>query len=131
MRRRLLSSILFVVFVASTVPASAAEPVLGLVIPRGGQRGTEIKVTLYGERLHDAEEVLFYSPGLQALDLQVVDGKKVKARFVIAEGCRFGEHSLRVRTRSGVSTFHTFYVGPYPTVREKEPNSLFAEPHRL
>ena len=119
-------SVISTLFLLSSV-INSAEPVLRQIIPRGGQRGTEVSVRLHGERLKDAESLLYYTSGIETVELNVVDAKKIDAKLKIAADCRLGEHSLRVRTRSGLSSFFTFWVGPYPSVEEKEPNSLFEE----
>ena len=41
----------------------AASPTLGVITPRGGQRGTEVEFTFHGARLKDAQEILCYTPG--------------------------------------------------------------------
>jgi hypothetical protein len=121
--------LLFVCFVCFVVsPAFGASPALGGVSPRGAQRGTEVELVLGGARLSDAQEVLFYSPGLQVTKLQVVNDGQVKATVKVAPDCRLGEHALRLRTASGLSELRTFWVGALPVVQEKEPNSDFAAP---
>lgn len=124
----------FVVGVAATVgarEASAADPELATILPRGGTRGTEVAVEFHGERLFDAEEVLFYSPGLEAAALEIVNGKTVRASLKILADCRLGEHSMRLRTRSGITDFRTFWVGPHPEVAEVEPNHDFSAPQPI
>ena len=41
-------------------PESAAPlvPVLNTIMPRGGQRGTDLELTLAGDRLADAQEIV-------------------------------------------------------------------------
>src|SRR5262249_7577639 len=48
----------------SAVPAWAVAPTVRLIQPVGGQRGTEVTVTLTGQRLADIQEILFYQPGI-------------------------------------------------------------------
>ena len=114
-------------FLGSATLVYAASPDLRLVLPRGGERGVEITLTLTGERLGDASEVVFYDEGLTVLELTAVDDKKVEARVAIAPDARLGEHQLRLRTESGMSYVRTFWVGPYPSVAEVEPNNSFDE----
>ncbi len=65
---------------ASTV-VQAASPDLRTTIPRGGQRGKEVKVTFTGARLDGAEEVLFHQKGMSFKDLVVVaEVNKAKAQ---------------------------------------------------
>ncbi len=104
-----------------------ASPSLGIILPRGVQRGTTAVLTFHGARLADSEEILFYSTGFKVLKLEPSDSA-VKVQVEIAADCRLGEHVAQIRTRSGISDFRTFYVGPFPPVAEKEPNSEFANP---
>ncbi|MEO0416194.1 MAG: PPC domain-containing protein, partial [Verrucomicrobiota bacterium] len=110
------------------VTSYAASPDFGTTTPRGGQRGTEVKVTFTGNRLDDAQEVLFHQKGMSFKDLKVVDAKKVEATLVIAPDCRIGEHHIRLRCKSGTSYARNFWVSPYPTVLEVEPNDSIEAP---
>src|SRR3954453_22131072 len=123
---RLASFLAAFVFLAA--PALAASPSLTAVRPVGAQRGTEVEVTLSGARLGDAQEILWYQPGIQTLSITKVDDNNVKAKLKIAPDCALGIHDLRVRTATGVSDHRTFSVGPYPVVNEVEPNNDFAKP---
>ena len=76
-----------------------------------------------GARLADTKEVLFYETGVQVLELKEVKDANVTARVKIAPDCPLGEHKVRLRTATGVSDLRTFYVGPFPQIDEKEPNS--------
>ena len=112
-------------------PSLASSPSLGSITPRGGQRGTEMVLTLSGARLADAQEVLFYSPGFSVSKLEVVNTNQVKVTVKIAADCRPGEHAMRLRTKSGISELRTFWVGALPIVQEKEPNSDFDKPQKI
>ena len=83
--------------------ASASSPSLTAVRPMGGQRGTEVEVALSGERIGDAQEVLFYQPGITALSLEKVDDNNVKAKFKVDPDAQLGFHDLRLRTATGLS----------------------------
>src|SRR5688572_3885580 len=109
---------------------AAASPALTSVLPRGGQRGSEIEVTLGGDRLVDAQELFLYQPGLTVKKL-VATTQAVKASVAIAPDAPLGEHKLRVRTASGVTELHTFWVGALPSLDEKEPNTDFATPQKI
>ena len=112
--------------------ARGASPALNGASPTGGQRGTELEVTFGGARMADAQEILFYEPGITVAALTPAeDGNSVKAKLAIAADCRLGIHQLRVRTASGVSNLRTFSVGALPEVAEAEPNSNFDEPQRI
>jgi hypothetical protein len=111
--------------------AWAESPNVARLSPRGGQRGTEVDVTLSGAQLKDAQEVLLYRTGLEVLKLDAVDDKTVKLRVKIAADAALGEHTLRLRTATGISDLKTFWVGPYPIVDEKEPNNNFKAPQKI
>jgi hypothetical protein len=106
-----------------TVEAWAVEPHLVSVLPTGGQRGTEMEVSFHGDRLQDAEEVVWYEPGVEVLKLNLVTNTIVRAQVRLAPDCGLGEHHLRIRTATGVSELRTFFVGAYRLVAEEEPNN--------
>ncbi len=109
----------------------AAEPIISNVLPRGGAVGSEMEVVVSGSRLSDAEEIFFYEDGLTAYDLNVSNAKSIKAKFKISKTARIGQHELRLRTKSGISTLKTFWVGPYPNLQEKEPNTSFDDAQKV
>lgn len=111
--------------------ALAASPSLGSVQPRGAQRGTDATFVLGGNNLQDAQEVVFYSPGLTVTKLEVVNNTQVKATAKIAPDARLGEHALRVRTATGITELRTLWVGALPVVDEKEPNNEFTAPQKV
>ncbi len=111
-------------------PAWSASPSVGTISPVGAQRGIETDVTFNGDRLADAQEILFYSPGIEVKALEAVDNA-VKVKLAIAPDCRLGQHAMRVRTASGNSELRTFYVGALPEIKEVEPNTDFAQPQKI
>jgi len=111
--------------------ADCASPTLNSVLPKGGQRGTEVELTFNGDRLSDVEEIILYRDGITAKTLEVVDAKKVTATISIAPDCPLGEHQLRLRARSGISHIRTFWVGQFPTLAETEPNNDFEAPQAI
>ncbi|MCH7988127.1 MAG: pre-peptidase C-terminal domain-containing protein, partial [Planctomycetes bacterium] len=111
--------------------AMAASPSLSLILPRGVQRGTEAVLTFSGARLADAEEILFYQPGVTVSKIEPDGANRLKVHVKLAADCRLGEHVVQVRTRSGISEYRTFYVGALPSVAEKEPNSDFNTPQAI
>lgn len=113
--------------------AGAADPSLNYVRPRGGQRGTEVSLTFIGARLSDAVEILSYKKGFEFKEIKA-DPKNANictAIVKIAPDCDLGEHTFQVRTKSGVSDYKTFWVGQFPEVAEKEPNSEFETPQPI
>src|SRR4051812_47879896 len=86
---------------ASVVNSSAASPELGAILPRSGQRGSEVVFNLHGARLADAKELISYSPGFAVSKLEVVNPTHVKATVKLAADCALGEHCFRLRCASG------------------------------
>lgn len=105
--------------------ASAAYPEFGTTKPNGAQRGSELKLTVTGSRLDDFESLIFFSPGFTQKSVEKVEKNKVELTLAIAPNVETGNHLMRIRTRSGVSHARQFFVGPFPNVEEKEPNSEF------
>jgi hypothetical protein len=101
-------------------------PTFTAIAPAGGQRGTDVEVTLRGDRLADAQDIFFYTPGITLEKIVEATDRQVKVLLKIAPDCRVGEHALRIRTASGVSALRVFFVGPFPSVEEKEPNNTAA-----
>jgi len=110
--------------------ARAADPVLNVIAPQGGQIGTELDVQLRGARLADAQELLLYEPGIEVRQLQG-EANRVLVKLAIAPNCRLGAHALRIRTATGISPLRLFFVGPLTEILEKEPNSDFQHPQPI
>ena len=111
--------------------AVGVEPSLGSISPYGVQRGNEVQLTFGGARLGDAEQLLFYSPGIETKKIEKVDDNNCKATLAFAPDCRLGVHAVRVRTATGVSNLQLFSVGALPITEEVEPNSEFATPQAI
>lgn len=106
--------------------ARAAYPDFTGTKPNGGQRGSEVKVTVTGTRLADFEDLFFFTPGFQVKGVQSVAAGKVELTLAIGPEVPLGNHLVRVRTKSGLSHARQFFVSPFPNVDEKEPNDDFA-----
>lgn len=100
----------------------AAAPVLRRAIPQGVTRGVETDLILEGTRLDDAQEVLFYKPGITVQSLSAESAGRVKLRLSVAPDCAIGDLGLRLRTATGISNLITVAVGSLPIVDETEPN---------
>ncbi len=112
--------------------AQAASPNLGAIRPVGGQRGTEIEVDLTGARLGDAQEILFYQPGIETVVADEVADNHVKAKIKIAADCTLGLHDLRLRTATGPERAADVQRrGPIRRSNEVEPNNDFAKPQPI
>ena len=70
---------------------------------------------------------MFYSEGFTVSDLEIQNDKRIKVKLTIAPDCRLGEHSLRIRTESGISDLQTFWVSQFPNKEEEESNNFFDE----
>ncbi len=110
--------------------AWATQPAITQVLPPGGQRGTDVDLMIDGKRLDNAQEILSYEPGIAVDHLEFAAGK-VKAIVHIAADCPLGEHSFRLRTKTGLSDLHTFWVGTLPTMMEKEPNNEIGQAQKI
>src|SRR5579863_8071120 len=102
--------------------ASSFADMLEYVTPRGGSIGSTVEAVLHGANLQDPKEVRFYDDCIRATNVApgAKPDKEVKARFVIGQGCTPGEHVLRLRTATALSEPVTFWVSPFPAVREAE-----------
>ena len=110
-------------------------PRLDSVMPRGATIGSEVEVTLRGLYMHNPRELLFYEPGITALNFERVeaetdirgretrpkDGTVYKVRFQVAKEARAGLYHFRLRTDQGLSEAHCFRVGHFESVAEAEP----------
>lgn len=113
---------------ATTTGLFAAYPTFSSTKPNGGQRGTEVKLTVTGERLDDFESLIFFSPGFTQKSVEKVEKGKVDLTIAIAPDVPPGNHLMRIRTKTGISHTRQFFVGIFPNVEEKEPNSDFESP---
>ncbi|WP_422922937.1 PPC domain-containing protein [Singulisphaera sp. PoT] len=118
-------------FAIVTPSAMAVSPAIRGISPVGGQRGSEVEVTLTGQRLTDAREILFYQPGIQVTKLAADKDGRVKATLKIDANATVGLHDFRLRTATGVSPLKTFSVGVLKDVGEAEPNNDFARPQPI
>lgn len=130
---RISLAVLFGLLAASvtSITSYAADPALTVIVPRGVQRGTEQVIRFSGARLQDAEEIFFYEPGFEVLEIKAADANNVDVKIRIAADCALGEHTAQVRTKTGISDYRTFFVGALPAVDEKEPNTDFAVPQEV
>ncbi len=112
--------------------ARAAEPRLDNLKPQGGQRGTEVSVTLVGARIgQDPQQIVFYEPGIELRSVERIDDNQAKATLAIAPDCQPGAHALRVRTATGITNLRNFHVGTLPETVEQEPNNSFDAPQTI
>jgi hypothetical protein len=127
--RRCVTTLVLLLLISPAI--HAASPSLGAIRPVGGQRGSELEITLSGARLGDALEIIYYQPGITTVSLKKLDDNNVRAKIKIAADCFLGLHDLRVRTATGISELRTFSVGALKEANEVEPNNDFAVPQPI
>ena len=121
----------WVAFDRSRRQPSRRTPTSGTSRPRA-QRGTETTIHLYGGRIgEEPQEILFYEPGIEVLELKSVDANHAEAKIKIAPDCRLGIHPVRVRTTTGMTRVWTFHIGALKEINEAEPNSEFESPQPI
>jgi hypothetical protein len=120
--------LLILITAACATSAFAAYPTFTTTVPNGGQRGTEVKLTVTGTQLADFESLMFFSPGFTQKSVDKVETNKVQLTIGIAPDVPPGNHLMRIRTKTGMSHARQFFVGIFPNVEEKEPNSDFDTP---
>src|SRR5262245_43925595 len=72
-----------IVFLLAAANVWAASPVLNAIVPQGGRRGTEVEAVFSGQRLKDAQELLFYTPGIKLVRIVSSDENSFKAVVAI------------------------------------------------
>ena len=116
----------------SGVSTWAASPDLSTSVPRGGQRGTDVKVTFYGNRLDDAQEVIFHEPGIAFKDLKVLDAKKVEATLTISSQIAASESTTCVFVVPAESaTLGTFGFRSFRMSRKWSPMTILMHRRKL
>lgn len=106
--------------------ARAASPQLGDIQPAGIQRGADTDVVITGQRLADARGILFYTPGIDVVSMQVGTDGKVHARLRAAPDCALGDHELRLWTATGLTDMMPLFVDPFPTIACSGSNHVVA-----
>ncbi|MBI1785484.1 pre-peptidase C-terminal domain-containing protein, partial [Candidatus Sumerlaeota bacterium] len=119
--QRLFVPIALILIISSSSFATA--PALGVILPRGAQRGTEVELRFIGDRLGDAQEVYFTRSGVEVVKFNEVKDNEVKVQVKIAPDCPLGPRAAYIRTASGISGVNLFTVGALKEVQEPEPNS--------
>jgi len=112
---------------------SNTHPLFQGLHPRGGRRGTEMTLQVYGRRLNNIQGIYQLEDGIELLEAKTLRNNRAQLRIKIREDCRLGTHRIALRTVWGVSNPKTFYVGVLPEVFEKEPNNSLqqAQPVKL
>lgn len=134
-RRKFWFAIAICWAVASSAPTVALAQSVGLPAPRllttmpmGGQVGTQVAVTISGEHLEDADQLVFSDPRITASRKLNTSGMPEADQYVvsIAADCPTGLYESRIVTRLGISSSRTFCVGSLPEVVQTTPNTSLA-----
>jgi hypothetical protein len=110
-----------------TATAAAQFPALDRILPRGGQRGTTVEVSLRGKQLASARELLIMPGGVTVEALEAKGEGKLRATLVLAPDAELGPRAIWVRTACALTNLGTFHVGALPEVAEVEPNGTPGE----
>lgn len=105
----------------------AAPPSVSSLLPSGGQRGTEVAVTLQGTPGPTVPEIWCDRPGLEFVRPEKPGPITVK----IGADAQPGMYWLRFYNDEGSAALRPFYVGVQPEVLETEPNDSFRKPQTL
>ncbi len=122
-----LRSSLIAALVLFMLPSlSKANSHVALITPSGGQVGTEVKVTIRGDRFKDLQELVWLEPGLKVKSLTVLPDKNDKIAEAVIEipsDVHLGTYPCMLRTATGLSELRTFRVTSLPYLEEKEKNN--------
>jgi len=127
-------TVLCLLSVCHVPEASAMLKHVERVSPRVGQCGTTVVVTIEGMCLKEAREIVFYRPGIRAVEIEVMPNlqypvglahggrieEQIRCKFEIAADCLPGEHPFRVRTATEITSIGTFHVTPFNVIDENE-----------
>ena len=81
----------------------------------GGQAGSEFQLTISGDFIEGADQLVFSHPGITAKQTAEANQYTVQ----ITADCPPGIHEARVMTRLGLSTARVFTVGNLPEVTQQ------------
>lgn len=108
-------------------------PRLLTTMPMGGKVGTAIDVTITGEHLDDASDLIFSDPRITAKRKLDAAGTPIANQYTvaIAKDCPVGLYEARVMTRLGISSSRIFAVGTLNEVVQTKPNRTLATAQEL
>ena len=100
-------------------------PRLLTTFPMGGKAGSEVEITITGEHLDNARELVFSDARLSAQPVLDAAGQPIpnKYRVAITSECPDGVYEARVMTRLGLSAARVFSVGHLDEVLQAPPNT--------
>lgn len=108
---------------------------LEAIYPAGGQQGTDVTVTFFGNNggLDGAKTILIDGPpGITVSDVKNTNVSTATAKFTIAADAAPGRRMVRVVSeRSGITNMAHFVVGQLAETLEKEPNNELTSPQKV
>lgn len=101
--------------------------------PMGGKAGTQFEITITGEHLDDADELVFSEPRITATRKRDAAGQPEPNKYLvtIAPDCPVGICEASVMTRLGLSSSRVFSVGTLLETIQKQPNTSVATAQEL
>jgi WD40 repeat protein len=105
-------------------PQLSFNPSLNPPSPRGGVRGSKLKVTLSGNGVGRSDAVVFPEPGIEAaiVPREKPDPNALDVELTIAPDARVGTHRFGVRTPLGTPASQSFAVSAYAETNSVEPD---------
>ncbi|HTN76058.1 MAG TPA: serine protease, partial [Pirellulaceae bacterium] len=103
-------------------------PRLLTTMPMGGQVGTQVDVTISGEYLDEADQLIFSDPRITTARKLDPAGQPVPNQYVVSIGadCPARLYEARVMTQLGISSSRAFSVGALPEVVPTQANRSLA-----
>jgi len=123
------------VLVSASMPSVSMAQSVGLPAPRllttmpmGGAAGSQVDITISGEYLDEADQLLFSDPRLTATRKLDAAGQPAPNQYTvsIAADCPVGIYDARVMTRLGISSSRVFSVGTLPEAIQTKGNTSLA-----
>lgn len=129
-RSRMPAALAVVVALTLCVSSAMAQsvclpaPRLLTTMPMGGQVGTQFELTITGDSIDNATELVFSHPAITATQKRDAEGSTVPNSYLvaIADDCPVGVHEARVMTPWGLSSSRIFSVGNLQEVVQAEPS---------
>lgn len=98
-------------------------PRLLTTMPMGGTSGSTVEITISGENLEEADELIFSDSRITAVHKINADGQREPNKYLvsIAGDCPTDVYEARVMTRLGISSSRVFSVGRLPELVQTKP----------
>lgn len=101
--------------------ALAVAPNFTAIAPAGGQRGTSVEVTLRGDRLADAQDIFFYTPGITLEKISGAKDKEVKGSSSLPPTAASVNTPCASAPRAGFPRSASFMSARFPLWRKRSP----------